>query len=83
MKEKEEEEILFMDNYFCLKACQSCYNALIREETNNVEKETKEHKEKRKDQVTAQQKHQAVQLKPLRINNNKVNAEINEKGKKF
>ena len=42
MKEKEEEETLFMDNYLCVNASQSCYNALIREDRNIVDKETKE-----------------------------------------
>ena len=37
-EEKEEEEKLFMDNYLCVNACQSCYNTLIQEERNNVDK---------------------------------------------
>ena len=82
MKEKQGEEILFTDNYVCINACQSCYNVLIREERNNVDKETKECKEKCKDQVTAKKKNKSVQLKTLRINNNKVTAEINKKREK-
>ena len=48
---------------------------------NNVDKETKENKEKWKDQVAAKQKHQDVQLKTLRTNNDKATAEIIEKWK--
>ena len=60
MKEKEEEKTLFMNKYLHVNAYQSYYNTLIREERNNVHKETKECKEKWKDQVAAKQKHQDV-----------------------
>ena len=45
MKEKEEEETLLMENYLCIDAHQSCYNTLIREERNNLEKKSKNARE--------------------------------------
>ena len=83
MKYKEEEETLFTDNYLCVSAYTSCHNELIREENKNADKETKEHKEKWKDQAAAKQKRQAVQLKTLRINKNNATAGINEKRKEI
>ena len=65
----------------CVNSFQGCYNALIREKRINVDKETKERKEKWKDQVEAKQKHQDVQLKSLTINKNKVTVDIIEKWK--
>ena len=46
MKEKEKEETLFMSTYLCVNACQSCRNTLMREERNNVDKETQQCKGK-------------------------------------
>ena len=80
-KKEEEEETLLMDNHACVNACQSSYNTLIRDERSNVGKETKQGKERWKDEVEAKQKHQSVQLKTLRINNDKVTEETNEKWK--
>ena len=63
----------------CVNVHQSCCNTLIREERNTLDKETKERIENLKDQVIAKQKHQVSQLQTLKINNNKLTAEINEK----
>ena len=83
MKEKEKEEKLFMCHRLCVSACQSCYNALIREQRSNLDKETKEHIENWKDQVATKQKCQVAQLKNLRTDNNEVTAEIKENGMKL
>ena len=38
MKEKEEQEKLFIDEHFCVNAWHSCYDNLIREEREKTEK---------------------------------------------
>ena len=83
MKEKQEEEMLFMDKCFCVNACQSCYNVLILGDMKNVDNETNQYKEKWKYQVVAKKIHQEVQLKLWKINNDKSTAEINEKRKEI
>ena len=48
MKEKEEDETLFTDNYLCVNSCQSSCNALMREERKTWTKKPKKARESRK-----------------------------------
>ena len=79
MKEKEEEEKVLIDNYFCVNSHDICYNNLIREERKCIKKDNNQTTENMKYQVAKNLKNKAAQFQNLRSNKNQATAEIRNK----